>query len=71
LLGDFVGNYVGYAQLATLYYFAFFIVIMPLLGLVEKPRRLPNSITEAVLAKNKTGGAGHPAGATAAPDTKG
>jgi ubiquinol-cytochrome c reductase cytochrome b subunit len=57
-------------QVSTLYYFAFFLVIMPLLGLIETPRRLPNSITEAVLEKNK-GGAGHPAGATAAPDTKG
>jgi ubiquinol-cytochrome c reductase cytochrome b subunit len=68
--GEFSGNYVGYAQLSTLYYFAFFIVIMPVLGLIETPRRLPNSITEAVLEKNK-GGAGHPAGATAAPETKG
>ena len=41
------------AQFATLYYFAFFLVIMPLLGLIETPRRPPNSITEAVLAKNK------------------
>ncbi|MET3648686.1 ubiquinol-cytochrome c reductase cytochrome b subunit [Phyllobacterium ifriqiyense] len=46
------GTYVVLSQLATLYYFAFFIVIMPLLGLIEKPRRLPNSITEAVLAKS-------------------
>ena len=29
-----------------------------MLGLIETPRRLPNSITEAVLEKNK-GGAGH------------
>ena len=36
----------------------------------ETPRRLPNSITEAVLEKNK-GGGGHPTGATAAPETKG
>ena len=57
-------------RLSTLYYFAFFIVIMPLLGLIETPRRLPNSITEAVLEKNK-GGAGHPVGATASPETKG
>ena len=56
-------------QVSTLYYFAFFLVIMPL-WLIETPRRLPNSITEAVLEKNK-GGAGHPAGATAAPETKG
>ena len=58
------------AQASTLYYFVFFIVIMPLLGLIETPRRPPNSITEAVLEKNKAG-AGHPAGATAAPETKG
>ena len=57
-------------QVSTLYYFAFFVVIMPVLGLIETPRRLPNSITEAVLEKNK-GGAGHPAGAIASPDTKG
>ena len=47
------GSYLIMAQLATAYYFAFFLIIMPLLGLVEKPRRLPNSITEAVLANNK------------------
>lgn len=58
------------SQLATLYYFAFFLVIMPVLGLIETPRRLPNSITEAVLEKNKSGSA-HPAGATAAPETRG
>jgi cytochrome c1 len=40
------------AQVGTLYYFAFFLVIMPILGLIETPRRLPNSITEAVLEKN-------------------
>jgi ubiquinol-cytochrome c reductase cytochrome b subunit len=64
------GWYIPAMQVSTLYYFAFFLVIMPLLGLIETPRRLPNSITEAVLEKNK-GGAGHPAGATAAPETKG
>jgi len=49
------GLYVALAQGATLYYFAFFIIIMPVLGLIETPRRLPNSITEAVLEKNKAG----------------
>jgi ubiquinol-cytochrome c reductase cytochrome b subunit len=47
------GTYVAMAQVATAYYFGFFIIIMPLLGLIEKPRKLPNSITEAVLEKNK------------------
>ena len=64
------GSYVIMSQLATLYYFGFFLVIMPLLGLIETPRRLPNSITEAVLEKNR-GGSAHPVGATAAPETKG
>jgi len=71
LIGEVSGNYVGYAQAATLFYFAFFLVILPVLGLIETPRRLPNSITEAVLEKNKGAGVGHPAGATAAPETKG
>ncbi|RCS25559.1 cytochrome b [Phyllobacterium salinisoli] len=63
------GSYVHMAQFATLYYYAFFLVIMPVLGLIETPKRLPNSITEAVLAKSKNGGL--MAGVTAAPETKG
>ena len=47
------GVYTTLAQLSTAYYFGFFLIILPLLGLVETPRRLPNSITEAVLEKNK------------------
>jgi len=46
------GLYVALAQVGTFYYFAFFLIIMPVLGLIETPRRLPNSITEAVLEKN-------------------
>jgi ubiquinol-cytochrome c reductase cytochrome b subunit len=46
------GVYVVLSQLGTLYYFGFFIVLMPLLGLIETPKRIPNSITEAVLEKN-------------------
>ncbi|MFK4823638.1 cytochrome bc complex cytochrome b subunit [Paenochrobactrum sp. BZR 588] len=47
------GIYTALAQIGTLYYFAFFLVIMPVLGLIEKPKRLPNSITEAVLEKKQ------------------
>ena len=43
---------VALAQVGTFYYFAFFLILMPVLGLIETPRRLPNSITEAVLEKN-------------------
>ncbi|MER8480286.1 MULTISPECIES: cytochrome b N-terminal domain-containing protein [unclassified Mesorhizobium] len=56
------GAYVVMSQLATLYYFAFFVIAMPVLGLIEKPRRLPNSITEAVLEKDKASGRGPIAG---------
>ncbi|MET3598771.1 cytochrome b [Martelella mangrovi] len=45
------GIFVIMSQLGTLYYFGFFLVIMPVLGLFEKPARVPNSITEAVLEK--------------------
>jgi len=32
------------SQLGTLYWFAFFLVILPLLGIIEKPRPLPETI---------------------------
>jgi len=47
------GSYVLMAQLATLFYFTFFLIVMPVLGLIETPRRLPNSITEAVLGEKQ------------------
>ena len=37
-------------QLLTLFYFAFFFVIMPVLGLVEKPKALPENISSPVLS---------------------
>ena len=49
------GWYVIAARLLTIYYFAHFLVVLPLLGLIEKTKPLPNSISEAVLAgKGKT-----------------
>jgi ubiquinol-cytochrome c reductase cytochrome b subunit len=41
------------AQMATLFYFAFFLIVMPGLGLIEAPWRLPNSISEAVLGDKR------------------
>jgi ubiquinol-cytochrome c reductase cytochrome b subunit len=64
------GVYTVLAQVGTAYYFGFFIIIMPLLGLIETPKRLPNSITEAVLAKSGSG-AGKPDEAVASPETRG
>jgi quinol-cytochrome oxidoreductase complex cytochrome b subunit len=47
------GIYVIQAQIATAYYFAFFLIILPLLGLFEKPTALPKSIADSVLKRDK------------------
>ena len=41
--------FVVIGQIATTYYFAFFVVIIPLLGIFERPKPLPESISAAVL----------------------
>jgi ubiquinol-cytochrome c reductase cytochrome b subunit len=38
-------------QVATTYYFAHFLIILPILSMIERTLPLPNSITESVLAK--------------------
>ncbi len=43
------GFWVPLSQLATIYYFSHFLIIMPLLSRFEVPEALPYSITEAVL----------------------
>ncbi|MCR4376963.1 MAG: cytochrome b N-terminal domain-containing protein [Rhodospirillales bacterium] len=45
------GVYVIMTRLATGYYFAFFLVLMPLVGRLEKTKPLPNSIYEEVAKK--------------------
>lgn len=42
-------KYVIASQLAAAYYFAHFLIIVPIISRIETPRPLPNSITEAVL----------------------
>ncbi|WP_294644277.1 cytochrome b/b6 [uncultured Aureimonas sp.] len=64
------GIYPTLSLIGTIYYFAHFLIVLPVLGLVETPKKLPNSITEAVLAKRGAARA-VPAGATASPETKG
>ncbi len=44
--------YVIISQLASAYYFAHFLIILPLVSMIERPLPLPNSITEAVLSKS-------------------
>jgi ubiquinol-cytochrome c reductase cytochrome b subunit len=46
--------YVMISQLAAAYYFAHFLIILPIISRIEKPLPLPGSITEAVL------GSAHP-----------
>ncbi len=43
--------FVMLSQLASAYYFAHFLIVLPLLSRIEKPTPLPNSITEAVTGK--------------------
>ena len=53
--------FVMLSQLASLYYFAHFLIIVPIVSSIEKPEPLPFSITEAVLGaddKASLGGQG-------------
>lgn len=43
--------YVILSQIAATYYFAHFLIIVPIISSIETPKPLPGSITEAVLAK--------------------
>jgi quinol-cytochrome oxidoreductase complex cytochrome b subunit len=43
------GVYVALAQLGTAYYFFHFLILLPLLGKLERPRPLPSSISQPVL----------------------
>jgi ubiquinol-cytochrome c reductase cytochrome b/c1 subunit len=63
------GAYVIAARILTAWYFIHFLIVLPLLGLIETPRPLPNSISEAVL--QKSGGGVVPAGAASAPEKRG
>jgi ubiquinol-cytochrome c reductase cytochrome b subunit len=44
--------YIMFSQLATAYYFLHFLVIVPIVSSIERPKPLPYSITEAVLGKD-------------------
>jgi ubiquinol-cytochrome c reductase cytochrome b subunit len=43
------GTYIVIGRIATLYYFFHFLILLPLLGKMERPRPLPASIGAAVL----------------------
>lgn len=67
-LGDAdLNSFVWLSRVATLYYFGYFLVILPVLGLTETPLPVPESISEPVLSHPAT----TPAGAVASPEMKG
>jgi ubiquinol-cytochrome c reductase cytochrome b/c1 subunit len=46
------GIYVIAGRILTACYFAYFLIVLPLLSVIETPRTTPNSIADAVLAKS-------------------
>jgi ubiquinol-cytochrome c reductase cytochrome b subunit len=60
------GAYVTWSRIFTIYYFAHFLLVLPILGLIETPKPLPKSISASVLPR----GGGAPQGAAAAPETR-
>jgi ubiquinol-cytochrome c reductase cytochrome b/c1 subunit len=61
------GAYVYWARVFTTYYFLHFLVVMPIVGVMETPSLLPRSITESVLG---AGAAPAQAKAAAAPERR-
>src|SRR5262249_16402048 len=47
------GGYVVLSRVLTIWYFAHFLVLLPLLGFFETPRPVPNSISEALKVGRK------------------
>ena len=52
------GNFILVGRLATTYYFLHFLVITPLVGVLEKPKPLPQSIAKPVLGGKPAGAGG-------------
>jgi len=67
LLDADLNSYVWLSRIATAYYFAYFVLILPILGLTEKPLPVPDSISAPVLSHPAT----TPAGAVASPEKRG
>jgi ubiquinol-cytochrome c reductase cytochrome b subunit len=61
LIDGEVNSYLWLGRILTLYYFAFFFVIVPVLGLTETPLPVPESISSPVLSGHDALPAGAPA----------
>ncbi len=64
------GGYLTMGRIFTTYYFLHFLVILPIIGLIETPKKLPNSISEAVLDDPPDSGGAQPSGAAASPEKR-
>jgi ubiquinol-cytochrome c reductase cytochrome b subunit len=65
--GDPTGfSVVWFSRILAVYYYAYFLLILPILGLLDKPSRVPANISTPVL-----GGAAMPAGSAAQAEKKG
>jgi len=53
LLDADLNSFVWLSRIATAYYFAYFLLVLPVLGLVEKPLPMPESISAPVLDHDK------------------
>ncbi|WP_304164034.1 cytochrome b N-terminal domain-containing protein [Phenylobacterium aquaticum] len=67
LLDADLNSMVWLSRIAATYYFAYFLLILPILGLTETPLPQPESISEPVLSHS----ANAPAGAAASPEKRG
>jgi ubiquinol-cytochrome c reductase cytochrome b subunit len=67
LLDANINSFVWLSRIGALYYFAYFLLVMPILGLTETPLPVPEGISEPVLSHP----AAAPTGAAAAPEKRG
>jgi ubiquinol-cytochrome c reductase cytochrome b/c1 subunit len=65
------GATVWLGQIFTAYYFFHLIILLPLLGFIETPLKLPPSIAEAVLGPSSGSASAMAAGTASSPNTKG
>ncbi len=62
------GGFLIAGQLFTAYYFLHFLVVMPVVGIIETPKPRPRSIADSIFGESGRGGGGHvpqPAAASA------
>jgi ubiquinol-cytochrome c reductase cytochrome b subunit len=67
LIDSDLNSFVWLSRIAALYYFAYFLLVTPLLGLTETPLPVPESISAPVLSHPAT----TPSGAVASPEKRG